>query len=295
MLNNKVSQSLQFNQLPNDTCRLLATWTIAHLDVNGVFYADPAIVRSLIFPRRTDISAEDVAGYLDAMEAVGLIERYEANGDLWQRWPGFQQNQPGLRADRETAQYPPYSDNDAGFGPPESRDLPQDGGENPAEVEGEAKEKLREGEESAADAPPASPVPPQKTRRKREPKTPTPAAVTTFREEAHRYPAKSWYTQLQATIGDGVEDIAFWRQVVHEWVGCGYNPTNVAGMLDCYRNRTIPRTGGGKNNGRSNDGRESAPIPVVRFSQAAIDEQKRRLLECESDQRAVGGAGGPAP
>jgi len=41
MLNKKVSRSLQFDQLPDDTCRLLATWTVAHLDVNGVFCADP--------------------------------------------------------------------------------------------------------------------------------------------------------------------------------------------------------------------------------------------------------------
>lgn len=106
MLNNSVSQSLKFNQLPDDTCRLLATWTLAHLDKNGVFYGLAVSVKSLVMPHRADISVEQVEAYLQAMEQVGLIRRFTASGIVWQWWPTFIDNQVGLRADRELSDYP---------------------------------------------------------------------------------------------------------------------------------------------------------------------------------------------
>ena len=120
MLNKTINASLKLHNLPDDTCRLLATWIIPHLDYRGVFYGDAAVVRSYVFPRRTDVTTELVEGYLQEMEAAGLIERFQANGDIWQHWPGFMDNQSGLRVDREKTTFPP---------PP----CPQDGGHNPAE------------------------------------------------------------------------------------------------------------------------------------------------------------------
>ena len=106
MLNKTVCASLKFQELPDDTCRLLATWIISQLDVRGVFYGDPAMVKSYVFPRRADITIDDVRGYLDEMQATGLIVLFEAKGDIWQFWPGFTDNQAGLRADRETTEFP---------------------------------------------------------------------------------------------------------------------------------------------------------------------------------------------
>jgi len=106
LLNKSVSASLKFHLLPDDTCRLMATWIIAHLDKNGVFYADPGMVRSIVFPRRTDISIEQITTYLDAIEKIGLMYRFEAKGDLWQCWPGFDDNQPALNKERESSDYP---------------------------------------------------------------------------------------------------------------------------------------------------------------------------------------------
>lgn len=106
MLNNSISRSLKFDQLPDDTSRLLATWLISHLDKNGVFYGDPVMIKSLIFPRRGDVTIEQVETYLQAMQDVGLIILFEAEGQLWQYWPGFTDNQIGLRADREATDFP---------------------------------------------------------------------------------------------------------------------------------------------------------------------------------------------
>jgi hypothetical protein len=106
MLNKTVSLSLKFNQLPDDTCRLLATWLIAHLDPHGVFYADAGVVRSVVFPRRTDVSPVQIDNYLNAMAEVGLIRIFEARDQPWMCWPGFSANQPGLRPERETSDFP---------------------------------------------------------------------------------------------------------------------------------------------------------------------------------------------
>ena len=116
MLNNSVSMSKQMDNLPDDTCRLLATWTLSHLDKHGVFHADPVLVRSIIFPRRVDVGPEQVTGYLHAMEAVGLIVLFDAAGEPWQWWPKFAANQAGLRPERESTNFP----------------LPPDAGELPA-------------------------------------------------------------------------------------------------------------------------------------------------------------------
>lgn len=107
MLNKKISENIQFNtMLPDDTCRLMATWIIAHLDKNGVFYAEPILVKSMVLPWRADITVQQVEHYLMAMEQAGLIVIFQAKGQRWQWWPGFIANQVGLRQDRETSDYP---------------------------------------------------------------------------------------------------------------------------------------------------------------------------------------------
>lgn len=156
MLNQTVCASLKFQHLPDDTCRLLATWIIPHLDLNGVFYADPAMVKSAVFPRRADITPDIVGQYLDAIEDIGLIVRFHANGDYWQWWPGFADNQVGLRRDRETTTYPPPPTQDDGKEPEPIR---QDDGTNPAEEKG-TEEKGTE-DPKGADAPSTSLSPPR--------------------------------------------------------------------------------------------------------------------------------------
>lgn len=149
MLNKTVSLSTKFAALPDDTCRLLATWTIPHLDKNGVFYGEAAIVRSLIFTLREDITTAKVETYLKAMERVGLMYRFTADGHTWQVWPGFSDNQPGLREERERSDYPlpPAREN-----PATARENPATAGNTPAEVEVEVEREVEVEVEDSADA-----------------------------------------------------------------------------------------------------------------------------------------------
>jgi hypothetical protein len=110
MLNKKVSGSKQMDDLPDDTCRLLATWLIPHLDKNGVFHGDPLMVKNLVFTRRSDIDTGAIDRYLLDMELVGLIVRFYARGEWWIQYPNFAANQAGLRPERETTDFPSPED-----------------------------------------------------------------------------------------------------------------------------------------------------------------------------------------
>lgn len=67
-----------------------------------------------------------------------------------------------------------------------------------------------------------------------------PPSVNVFRKNAHRFPAKSWWQKLEEEIGENESDLEFWGDVVFSWVGLGWNPVNVKGMLDYYRRGEIP-------------------------------------------------------
>ena len=77
------------------------TWLITHADCEGRIYGDPAIVKSLIFPRRMDVTVEMVNGYIQEWETTGLIKTYEVNSDIYIQFPNFDKHQVGLRKERE--------------------------------------------------------------------------------------------------------------------------------------------------------------------------------------------------
>jgi len=96
--------------------------------------------------------------------------------------------------------------------------------------------------------------PKQKRRSSKKKTNSTPPAVLVFRQNASRYPAKSWYDDVDKAVGESEEDLQFWGKVVKAWVGCGWNPTNVQGMLEFYQRREIPTTNG-KGNARATTGK----------------------------------------
>lgn len=71
-----------------------------------------------------------------------------------------------------------------------------------------------------------------------------------FRENAHRYPAKSWYERIANAVGEDPDDLKFWGQVVFDYVGKGWNPTNVLNMLEFYEKGETP---GDRRRGESDD------------------------------------------
>lgn len=101
MLTNNIVRDKDIHSLSDDTCRLLFTWLITFADCEGRTYGDPSIVKSTVFPRRTDVTADQVNEYLNELANTGLILRYSDGNDDFILFPAFDKNQPGLRKDRE--------------------------------------------------------------------------------------------------------------------------------------------------------------------------------------------------
>lgn len=233
MLNRSVCDSKKFHDLPSDTCRLFATWIIPYLDIRGVFQADPIFVRSKVFPRREDVTSDMVRGYLDAMEAVGLIARFECNGETWQHWPGFEHNQIGIRYDRESSDFPIPP----GWEPPKQLELvPPNDGQNPAEEK--LKEVKKKGKGKGADAP----------------DPPRHPAIDVYRSKARRFPDRAQWPAIERGIGTDEKSLERWGKTVEAYILCGWNKVNIGGMLEWYGRGELPhvkRMGGGNGRGTS--------------------------------------------
>lgn len=276
MLSKSISSSKKFHSLPDDTCRLLATWIIAHLDVHGVFSADPTLVKSLVFPRRDDVTSAQVAAYLDAMECVGLIRRFDASGDAWQVWPGFHENQVGLRVDRETTDFPMplHLLQDDGINTELSRQV---AGIKPAQDrQNDCLRELKlikgnvikgEGELKETDGADALPPPP-----------PCVSAIDIFEQTAGVLPKKALWGMITEAVGDNQANLELWGKIIQAWLAQGWNPDNINGMLDYFKRREIPNGNGGVGRGhvrgRNGDHRKGA-----RPTAADIDAQARAAME----------------
>jgi hypothetical protein len=101
IVNAKICMDKDVHALSCDTSRLAYTWTIPHLDREGRMYGDPALVKSMIFPRRIDVTIEQMQQYITDWVKNGLVIRYVVDGEPYLYFPGFEKNQPGLRKDRE--------------------------------------------------------------------------------------------------------------------------------------------------------------------------------------------------
>lgn len=167
MLNRSISEDMDVDGLPDDTCRLLFTWLIPWLCPEGRFWGEPRMVLTKVLPWRRDLTEQQIDGYLNAMAAVGLIVRYRVNGKRYIYFPSFDKNQPGLRKDREApSPFPPLPTDDC---EPTPELLRSESGVTPAQVKvkEEVKEEVKEIE--AADAAPA-PKTPAEPKKATEPK-----------------------------------------------------------------------------------------------------------------------------
>lgn len=103
------------------------TWLIAHADVEGRTPGDPAVVKSMVFPRFPEITVEKMESYIKEWAEKELILWYSSDDDLWISFPNFQKHQIGLRKNREASSQipaPPLP-----VGNPAPRGNPEDKGD----------------------------------------------------------------------------------------------------------------------------------------------------------------------
>ncbi len=95
-----ISESKKLPKLKTDGARLLYTWLLTHLDVNGCYSGDAQVINGKVFTRLNK-SNKTIEGYLKDLEENQLIIRYEINGDIFLHVPDFVEKQPFLNPKRE--------------------------------------------------------------------------------------------------------------------------------------------------------------------------------------------------
>lgn len=100
MLKKLVSTSQKLAKLKSDSSRLLYTWLLPHLDIEGRFSADPYIVKGYVVPR-LKMTPQKIKEYLEDMTTNDLIILYEVNGDNFLQLTKFKNFQI-LRENRES-------------------------------------------------------------------------------------------------------------------------------------------------------------------------------------------------
>jgi hypothetical protein len=130
MLKKLISHSRRLASLKNDTHRLIYTWLIPHLDVEGRFHADPTIIKGSVVPRIKHITEKIIDDALQDMSLNELIFLYSDDGEQYLELRKFEDHQTHLRKERESpSKIPPRTD---------ANQLQINSGVNPAQV------KLRE-------------------------------------------------------------------------------------------------------------------------------------------------------
>ena len=100
MLKRNISHSRRLAELKTDSARMLWTWIIPYLDVEGRFYASPDIIKGKVVPRLKTFTEENIEVYLNDMAIVGLIILYKSDDELYLQYRKFDDFQQ-LRKDRE--------------------------------------------------------------------------------------------------------------------------------------------------------------------------------------------------
>jgi hypothetical protein len=107
-LSKSVSTSKKLANLKSDSTRLLWTWILPHLDREGRFHADFGIIKGHAVPRLKNHTEKTIEADLMELSKSGLVLLYEVGGDRYLQFTQFDENQPGMRKDREAeSQCPP--------------------------------------------------------------------------------------------------------------------------------------------------------------------------------------------
>ena len=111
MLKKAISDSKSLGKLKSDSARLLYTWLIPQLDVEGRYSADPDLIKGHIFPKIKHIDTELIEEMLLELAGVGLIILYKNDDERYLQLNKFFDHQK-LRANREADSKNPAPDDE---------------------------------------------------------------------------------------------------------------------------------------------------------------------------------------
>jgi hypothetical protein len=104
-------------------------------------------------------------------------------------------------------------------------------------------------------------------------------AIQVYHEEMGRFPRKNQFDAIIERVG--TERLDFWRKVVRAWKLHGWNPYNLAGMLECYDENRVPKTGGNNGGSGRSSGAYDSDYDSDRnaFERQRLTEKERQRLE----------------
>jgi hypothetical protein len=102
MLSKRITRSEKVAALKTDTARMLYTWLIPYLDVDGRCDAHPSLLKADLAPLLPHITPEKIKTILVELHSIGLIILYSLNGKQYLEVTKFDEHQKNLRKDRET-------------------------------------------------------------------------------------------------------------------------------------------------------------------------------------------------
>lgn len=133
MLSKRISRSNKVAALKSDTARLIYTWLIPYLDVEGRMEANCSLLKADLAPLLKHITVPLLQRTLTELNDIGLIILYTIGDKQYLELTQFNEHQKNLRKDREAKSKIPV---------PPPAELRQSSGEAPAVVP--HKIKLRE-------------------------------------------------------------------------------------------------------------------------------------------------------
>jgi hypothetical protein len=146
-ISKEITIDKKVNSLSSPWSMLAFTWLLTHADGNGRTHGDPSVVRSIIFPRQSSVTIDDVEGYIREWDEIGLINWYQVGDEYYIEFPNFGKHQIGLRPEKEGKSFIPANPENISHTPEVPGKNPESSGQIPEVPEKKAvevEEKLRE-------------------------------------------------------------------------------------------------------------------------------------------------------
>lgn len=106
MLKKRISESKKLGNLKSDSARLLYTWLIPFLDVEGRHLADPEIIKGHIFPKVKSMTIKKIERLLHELNEIDLIILYHANGEQNLQFTKFHELQKLIKGREASSDIP---------------------------------------------------------------------------------------------------------------------------------------------------------------------------------------------
>ena len=101
-LHTKITQSFDFNEMPDDFTRLMWALMPLALDSEGRGIYNSSWLRSKLFPLREDVTAKQIMAAMDWIVERGMIIKYEVDGRQYFYSPTFKSYQRGLEKETKS-------------------------------------------------------------------------------------------------------------------------------------------------------------------------------------------------